>query len=412
MEALERQLALHPYADEALKLLALVALSVTAYYLARHFVIRGVAYVAKRTAFQWDDIIVEHGVFTKLAWLAPALVVHNFGHLFPVAGPFMQRFMGAYVLGVLVLAFFDFLNAVNEIYNRNEFARGRPIKGYLQVLKIVSFVFGAIIVLALLLDESPVVLISGLGAMTAVLLLVFKDTILSLVASVQIASNDQLRIGDWIEMPQAMADGDVIDIALHTVKIQNWDKTITAVPTHRFISDSYKNWRGMTESGGRRIKRSIFLDQSSARFLDEALLARLEKIQLLKPYLEERRREIEAWNAEHGVDASSAANGRRMTNVGTFRKYLELYLRAHPLVHKEMTLLVRQLQTGPEGLPIEMYCFSTDQRWAHYEALQADIVDHLLAILPEFELRVFQRPSGADFVTGLGGRKAEPGSAG
>jgi miniconductance mechanosensitive channel len=252
-------------------------------------------------------------------------------------------------------------------------------------------------VLSLVLGRNPFVLLTGLGAMTAVLMLIFKDAILGLVAGVQLSANRMVSLGDWIEMPKYGADGDVIDVALTTVKVQNWDKTITTIPTYALISESFKNWRGMSESGGRRIKRAVQIDIASIRFCDDDMLARYARIQHVSKYLADKQDELTRWNADHGVDASSAANGRRLTNVGTFRAYVVAYLRHHPLIHQDMTFLVRQLAPTAEGLPIEIYVFSRDQRWSYYEDLQADIFDHVLAVAREFDLRVFQRPAGSDF---------------
>jgi miniconductance mechanosensitive channel len=250
--------------------------------------------------------------------------------------------------------------------------------------------------IATMLDRPPLILLSGLGALAAVLMLIFQDTILSLVASVQIASNDIVRLGDWVEMPQLNADGDVVDIALHTVKIQNWDRTITTVPTKRFISDSFKNWRGMQESGGRRIKRAIYLDQTSVRFLNADEINHLGELYLLNAYLQSKQQEIAVWNSNLAERSQQPANTRRITNLGTFRAYVENYLRNHPRVHQGMTLIVRHLSPTPQGLPIEVYCFTNTVEWAAYEGIQSDIFDHLLSILPEFDLRIFQEPSGAD----------------
>jgi miniconductance mechanosensitive channel len=289
------------------------------------------------------------------------------------------------------------LNALNDIYTDTYAESGnRPIKGYLQVVSLFLYVAAGVVVISVLADRSPVVFLSGLGALTAVLMLVFRDTILSLVASVQIMSNDMIRIGDWVEMPQANTDGDVIDIALHTVKIQHWDKTISAIPTHKFISESFKNWRGMSESGGRRIKRSIHLDMNSIHFLSEEEISRLSRFEFLHEYLEGKKRDLEAANARELEGEEVDPDPRRLTNVGTFRAYVLHYLRGHPTIHQDMTLLVRQLQPGAQGLPLEIYCFSNDTDWGNYEALTADIFDHLIASLPEFGLRAFQEPAGSD----------------
>jgi miniconductance mechanosensitive channel len=262
------------------------------------------------------------------------------------------------------------------------------------------FIITTVLIIAVLIDRSPLILLSGLGAIAAVLMLVFQDTLLSLVASVQISSSDMVRVGDWIEMPQLNADGDVIDIALHTVKVQNWDKTITTLPTRRLITDPFKNWRGMHESGGRRIKRSLYLDQNSICFLSDDEQERLGRFKLLEDYLSRKNQEISNWNSALGEKAKEMVNTRRITNIGTFRAYVEHYLRSHPGIHQNMTLLVRQLSPTPEGLPLEIYCFTSTTKWAEYESIQSDIFDHLLAILPEFMLQVFQNPSGTD-VRGL-----------
>ncbi|MEM6584376.1 MAG: mechanosensitive ion channel family protein [Pseudomonadota bacterium] len=296
------------------------------------------------------------------------------------------------------------LSYANELYERLPSSKNRPIKGFVQVAKILVLCGAAIIMISVLIDESPLLLLSGLGAITAVLLLVFKDTILSLVASVQLTTNDMLRVGDWITMPSMNADGDVIDISLHTVKVQNFDKTIVTVPTHRLVSDSYANWRGMAESGGRRIKRSLALDQNSIRFLSDEEVVDLKKFKVLKPYLAAKRDEIAEWNQKELEGEVSPVNARRLTNIGTLRAYILAYLQWHPRIDDNFTLLVRQLAPGSQGLPIELYCFTDTTTWGEYEGIQADIFDHLMAILPEFDLRVFQDPSGLDFGAALQGK--------
>ena len=289
------------------------------------------------------------------------------------------------------------LDYANELYSRRPESRSRPIKGYVQVVKIAIYFGAAILMIAVLIEQSPLLLLSGLGAMAAVLMLVFKDTILSLVASVQLSSNDMLRVGDWIEMPSMDADGDVIDIALHTVKVQNFDKTITTIPTYKLINESYRNWRGMAESGGRRIKRAIHLDQNTLRFLTEQELADLRRFRLLRDYLDRKEQELRDWNAREMAGEDNPVNARRINNIGTFRAYVLAFLRTHPQINHEMTTLVRQLEPTPAGLPLEIYTFAATTQFAEYESIQSDIFDHLLAILPEFGLRVFQEPSGVDF---------------
>jgi miniconductance mechanosensitive channel len=408
-------------------LFALTILAWTANAVTRRVFLGLVHRLASRTRSTWDDRISERRVFHRLANVAPALVTYagiawalgvapdaladvpaadlestNRETLMLAVATLVRRVSLAWVVVALTSAVGGLLNALNDIYAETYAESGnRPIKGYLQVISLFLYVAAGIVVVSLLADRSPVVFLSGLGALTAVLMLVFRDTILSLVASVQIMSNDMIRIGDWVEMPQANADGDVIDIALHTVKIQNWDKTISAIPTHKFISESFKNWRGMSESGGRRMKRAIHLDMNSIHFLSDEEVARLSRFEFLHDYLQAKRKDLEVANAREVAGDDVIADRRRLTNVGTFRAYVKHYLRGHPKIHQGMTLLVRQLQPGAQGLPLEIYCFSNDTNWANYEALHADIFDHLIASLPEFGLRAFQEPSGSD-LKGLG----------
>ncbi len=366
-------------------------------WLVKRILLRGVYRALRATALGQDRVLNDSKVIARLANIVPALIL-SLGVGLIVGLPaeavtVVRNVCGAFVVLTLALAISEALSLVNTLYQRRPYAHLRPIKGYVQVLKIAVFAIAAILIIAALIDRSPLILLSGLGAMAAVLLLIFQDTLLSLVASVQISSNDIIRVGDWVEMPQLNADGDVIDIALHTVQVQNWDKTITTIPTKRFITDSFKNWRGMQESGGRRIKRCLHLDQNSVRFLDAESLEQLHRFDLIGDYLEQKRAELQQYNAGFG----DPLNGRQLTNLGTFRAYVERYLRHHPEVHPQMTLLVRHLQPDESGLPLEIYCFTNTVAWAQYERIQADIFDHLLAILPAFGLRVFQNPSGADF---------------
>jgi miniconductance mechanosensitive channel len=376
--------------------------------------------VAARTQSTWDDRLIERRVFHKLANVAPALVTYagigwalgvgpdtlagalvdleeTSWDAFALAGAVLVRRVSlAWMLIALTTAAGALLNALNDIYSEiYAEARNRPIKGYLQVVSLFLYVVAGIVGVSVLAGLNPVVFLSGLGALTAILMLVFKDTILSLVASVQIMSNNMISIGDWVEMPQANADGDIIDIALHTVKIQNWDKTISTIPTHKFISESFKNWRGMNESGGRRMKRAIHLDMNSIHFLSDEEIAPLSRFEFLHEYLQAKQSELKVANAREVGDGVTP-DPRRLTNVGTYRAYVRHYLQDHPMIHKEMTLLVRQLEPGPQGLPLEIYCFSNDTDWGNYEGLQADILDHLIASLPDFGLQAFQEPSGGD----------------
>jgi miniconductance mechanosensitive channel len=388
-----------------LAVLGLVLLALAAWLadrLTRSVLIRVVARLVRASPMRWDDALLERGVIERFSHVVPAVVVFVGIDLLPQVADdvvtLVRNLAIAYIVLTVSLAIGRLLSAINALYEARdvERARARPIKGYLQVSQMVVYLLAAVLIVAALLDRSPLLLLSGLGAMTAVLMLVFRDTLMSLVAGVQLSSHDMLRVGDWIEMPQLSADGDVIDIALHTVKVQNWDKTITSIPTHRLISESFRNWRGMSESGGRRIKRALLLDQHSVRFLEPEERERLRRFALIDDYLARKREELEAWNAELLAAGRDPVNTRRVTNVGTFRAYVQAWLTAHPEIHPGMTLLVRQLEPGAHGLPLEIYCFTRSTAWADYERIQADLFDHLLAILPEFGLRVWQQPGGAD----------------
>ena len=405
----EHQLAAQLIAAAFLLLLAYAADKVTKWVLLR--AVRG---VVKGTAFTWDDVLLKHGAFARAAHLAPVLAIYYGIQLIPniplaFASAVQHAALAALVfVGVLIAD--SLLSAGGEIYAASPLSKGRPIKGYIQALKIVLYLLGAILVIASLTGQSPLIMLSGFAAFSAVLLLVFRDTILSFVASSQIATYDMMRVGDWIEMPEYGADGDVVDIGLHTIKVQNWDKTIVTIPTHKLLTDSFKNWRAMSESGGRRIKRSLYIDMQSIRFLEEADVERFEKFYLLKDYIGFKKKELAEYNASRTGNTSLVANARRLTNIGTFRAYVTRYLRDHPKIHQNMTLMVRQLNPTPEGLPLEIYVFSNDVGWVNYEGIQADIFDHIIAIVPEFGLRVFQAPSGSDFSTlarqAVGDRKA------
>ena len=372
-----------------------------AHYVATKVVVRAVHSIIRRTGSTWDDALIENRVLRQLAHLAPALVVYL---LAPLALEGHPSILSAAAVAVLVYLIAIgvrtadlFLNAVIDIWNKSEASREISIKSFVQFLKIILYLTAGVFAVSVLLDKSPSYLLGGLTALTAVLLFVFKDPILGLVAGIQLSANRMVARGDWIEMPNYGADGDVLEVALTTVKVQNWDKTITTIPTYALISESFKNWRGMSESGGRRIKRSINIDLNSIRHCDEEMLERFLKIQYIRDHVEGKKKELAEHNQQLQVDLSHLANGRRMTNVGTFRAYVVAYLWNHPKINRDMTFLVRQLAPTEHGLPIEIYVFCNDVAWANYEAVQADIFDHLLAIVPEFELSVFQAPSGNDF---------------
>ena len=392
---LDRYAGLALWLQSLIALAGLVVVALAVNWLIKRVLLRAAAPYLDRRSDTADRAVA------RLATVIPLLVVSRGIALVPNLPPELVTVTVNVVRALIVLsvamAISGALDYANELYARRPEARSRPIKGYIQVVKIAMYCGAAILMIAVLIEQSPLLLLSGLGAMAAVLLLVFKDTILSLVASVQLTSNDMLRVGDWIEMPSMDADGDVIDIALHTVKVQNFDKTITTIPTHKLIADSFRNWRGMSDSGGRRIKRALVLDQNSVRFLDEDEVAGLKRFRLLEKYLARKQDEIAEWNRHELASDSDAINARRITNIGTLRAYVIAYLQSHPRIAGEgFTLMVRQLPPSPQGLPLEIYCFANTIDWAEYEAIQADIFDHMLAILPEFGLRVFQQPSGLD----------------
>ena len=402
LEALQEALAPYPWAYSLLVLTALLLVAWLANFVTRRILLRGLRHVLGRLAdLAGRDApsVSRMRVVSRLANVVPALVIGAGIALVPDLPPRLTAFIAGlcqvFVIFTVALAFGHAMDVANEIYERRPDARNKPIKGYLQVAKIIALAMAALGSVALLAGVDLVHVLTGLGAASAVLMLIFQDTILSFAASLQISGDGRVRIGDWIEMPGQNADGDVIDIALHTVTVQNWDKTITTVPTRKLISESFKNWRGMQESGGRRIKRAIYLDQRSTRFLEPDEVARFRRFRLLDGYLDSKAGELQEWNAKLAEHGAEPVNRRRVTNLGTFRAYVDQYLRSHPGVNQGMTLMVRQLQPTDHGLPLEIYCFTADVRWVVYEGVQADIFDHLLAILPEFGLRVFQAHSDA-----------------
>ncbi|QGY43007.1 mechanosensitive ion channel [Maribellus comscasis] len=391
-----------------------------AHLITRKILLQIVSRIAKRTKTTWDDILVKNKVFKGLAHLAPAFIFYftsNFAYpvlhqelseldpsvveilsqdyYLSLAG-ILLKLTQVYFTLIIVFVSNSFLNAVLEIYDTTDYSHHRPIKGYIQLVKIFVFFMSGILIIAVLLEKDVTGLLAGLGAMAAVLLLVFKDTILGFVASIQLSANDMVKIGDWIEMKSRGADGTVIDITLNTVKVQNWDKTISTIPTYSLVAESFNNWKGMEESGGRRIKRSVNIDMASIRFCDTDMLNRFEKFEIIRDYVKQKESEITDYNTSKHISEEDVISRRRQTNVGIFRKYLEVYLHNHPMIRQDLTFLVRQLHPTSKGLPIEIYVFSKDIVWANYEAIQADIFDHILAVVPEFELKVFQEPTGAD----------------
>ena len=401
LENLQDTLEPWPWAYTTIVLCALALAAWLANFVTKRILLRGLRRLVRRLPGTEGGSNLR--VISRLANVVPSMVIAAGIRIVPDLPPQLVEFIigacRAWAVLTVALAVSHALDAGNELYERRPDARNKPIKGYLQVVKIVVFVAAGLVIVAELLGLKLGPMVAGLGAATAVLMLVFQDTILSLVASVQISGDGRVRLGDWIEMPSQNADGDVIDIALHTITVQNFDKTITTIPTKKLVTESFKNWRGMQEAGGRRIKRALYLDQHSVGFLDAAALQRLEQFAVLGDYLREKQAELTQWNTQLQAQGVAAVNARRVTNLGTFRAYVERYLRQHPGIHTDMTLLVRQLQPTTEGLPLEVYCFTRTTAWADYEGIQSDVFDHLLAILPAFGLRVFQASSDAMLMT-------------
>jgi miniconductance mechanosensitive channel len=378
-------------------LLCLIGISTIGFYVSRKFLLPIVHKFFKRTKITWDDLLTDNKVFGRLMLLVPALIIHFGLPLVPYFYDFLSKAIQIYVYFVIIAILNSFLDAFVAIYGTRPLSHKWPLKGWGQLLKMFVTILGGIFIIALILDKSPWGLVSSIGAMTAILMLIFKDTLLSFVASLQIASYNLIRVGDWIEMPSFGVDGDVVDISLHTIKVQNFDKTSVSVPTHQFLENSFKNWRGMYEANGRRIKRSILIDQSSVTFLDQNMLENLSNVDLLKDYLNKKQNEIAEDNQKHAYSPDSPLNGRRLTNLGTFRAYVVEYLNRNPHVRKDLTLIVRHLQPdASKGLPLEIYCFIKDTRWNQYESIQADIFDHVLAAMPFFGLRTYQRNALVD----------------
>ena len=387
------------YLSTGILVIFLALLSIFANFVTNKVVLRALSLLINNNnnKFKWDTVMFKRKVFHRLSHIVPAIIIYSFSIAFSEQMTIIiQRFSLAYIVLVGISVVDALLNSVDDIYRNYELSRDKPIKVYLQVTKISVYIIGGIVIIATIIGQSPLFLLSGIGALTAVILLVFKDSLLGLVAGIQLSSNDMIRLGDWIEMPNYGANGDVIDISLNTVKVENSDKTITTIPTYALVSDSFKNWRGMIQSGGRRINRSLYIDITSIAFCTDEMLEELEKIHYLTDYIRNKKNEIALYNLENNIDTSDSINGRRLTNIGTFRAYIQSYLRNHPKIHKEMVQLVRQLPPGEYGLPLDIYVFTNDTEWANYENIQSDIFDYLLAVVPQFGLRVFQKPTGYD----------------
>ena len=366
----------------------------------KHVILTTVTRLVKKTKATWDDVVFDRKVMIYLSHLVAPIILYI---LLPLAISnagllaFIQRICMIYIIAIFLKFISALLSALYHVYSEREQFRDRPLKGLLQTVQVILFFIGGIIIVSILIDKSPMVLLTGVGASAAVLMLVFKDSIMGFVSGIQLSANNMLKVGDWIEMPKYGADGTVIEVTLNTVKVRNWDNTITTIPPYALVSDSFQNWRGMQESGGRRIKRSIRIDMNSVKFCTPEMLAKYRKIRLLKDYIEETEKVVEEYNKEHGIDNSVLVNGRRQTNLGVFRAYLTNYLRSLPAVNQDLTCMVRQLQPTEQGIPLELYFFSSIKAWIPYEGVQADVFDHVLAIIPEFDLHVFQNPTGEDF---------------
>lgn len=388
--------------DNLIVLLLVIIVTVAIDYTCRYLFLGLFKRFAKRTRNQWDDLIVERKIINKLMHLIPAILVYI---MLPLALPreemptllgILQMICSIYIVAVILRFINAALNLLLEIYNRKEAFKNKPLKGFVQIIQVLVFFVGFIIIISILIGKSPATLFAGLGASAAILMLVFKDTILGFVAGIQLSANDMLRPGDWITMTKYGADGTVIEVTLNSIKVRNFDNTITMIPPYALVSDSFQNWRGMQESGGRRVKRSINIDMNSVRFCTPEMLAKFRKISLLTEYIDTKQKELERYNEEHNIDDSIKVNGRRQTNLGVFRAYLVNYLKNNPNVNKDLTCMVRQLQPTEKGIPMELYFFAATTVWIPYESIQSDVFDHILAVLPEFGLQVFQEVSGSD----------------
>ncbi|WNC72279.1 mechanosensitive ion channel family protein [Thalassotalea psychrophila] len=385
----------------AIGLVLLLTICWISFYIAKHFVLKFVHKMVTRTNNQWDDLLISQKVFDRISWLIPAVLLLALMPFFISENPQLVDALAIFAKVAIALqvarSLSALLNVANSLFQESSKEKYLPLNATIQLLKLAIYLVATILAISILIDRSPIYLLSGLGALTAVLLLVFQDTIKGLVASIQISANKMVAPGDWIEMPQYGADGDVLEIALNTVKVQNWDNTVTTIPTYALISESFKNWRGMSSSGGRRIKRSISIDISSIHFCSAELLANLQQFEFLNEYINTKQNDINEFHQQKGIADITNPNSRRLTNIGTFRAYIAAYLQEHPNVHNDMTCMVRQLKPTEVGVSLELYFFSNDINWVNYEAIQADIFDHLFAIAPLFELRVFQTPTGHDW---------------
>lgn len=395
------------YTVPAVGLFIVFSISMVVHLMIRYWIIRMLHKLDEKTTSEWYAVILKHKLPQRALFIVPLVIIYNGLNLVPEfheeVTDFIIRITAAMMILVGARVFDAFLSSMHTLYLMNAGPHKTPIKSYIQLGNVLIYILAGLFIVSSLADKSPWYFLTGIGAAMAIILLLFRDTLLSLVASVQLTNNDLIRVGDWIEMPQFGADGDVIDIALNTVLVQNFDKTISVIPTHKFLEHSFRNWRGMKDTGGRRIMRSINIDISSIRFLTLKEIDRLKESHLLKEYITDKMEEVHGYNKEHMKTSSSTlTNGRWLTNVGTFRAYIVEYLKKHPRAKKDLTMIVRQLEPTEKGLPLQVYLFVDTTVWAEYEGIQADVFDHLLAVAPEFGLNVFQQPSGRDFKRMIG----------
>ncbi len=385
------------YIEVAVYSIIVIILAKVAHYFAKRYLVKTVERFMHKTKSKYDDFFVKRKLIKRAALLVPAIIIYSSLDFifkeFKEINEVMHNLVAVYFILIILFLVDSFFKAIMDVYDLQPYSKEKPIKGYVQGLQLIFTIVGVLIIISILFDIKLTAVFTGLGAIAAVLILVFKDTILGFVASIQLSANNMVKPGDWVAMPSHKTDGTVLEITLNTVKIQNWDKTITTVPTYALVSESFHNWKGMEESGGRRIKRSVNIDMTSVKFCDDQMISKFKKVKFLQDYIQSKEEELSQYNEQFDIDESSNINGRRLTNLGVFRKYLESYLSHHPKIHNNMTFLVRHLQPTEKGLPIEIYVFSNDQEWANYEAIQADIFDHILAVLPEFNLKVFQFPT-------------------
>jgi len=391
------------YAKTTVIVISVLIIAFIAFFLTKTTLVNIIHNFVKKSKSEWDDILLNRKLLNRLSHLVPAIIIYGFTinglSDFPVWQSKVLSAINIYMILIGMLIINAFLDALHEVYMTLPVAKDRPIKGYLQTISIIVIFVGSIFIISIFIGKSPYKLLASLGAVAAILLLIFKDSILGLVSGIQLSANQMVKIGDWITMPSRNADGDVLEITLNTVKVQNFDKTIVTIPTYALVSESFQNWKGMEESEGRRIARSVFVDLKTIKFCDYQMLEKFKKIKLIKEYITEKQAEIEEYNNALGIDEHDKVSRRNLTNIGVFRKYCEIYLNNHPKLHHNdspYTLLVRHFQPTEKGLPIQIYVFSKEQKWAKYEEVQADIFDHILAVIPEFELAVFQSPSGDD----------------